>query len=121
MDAYPLILTTIAFFSTLSGGLLAAKYRKRLGFLAAFASGVLIAVALFDLLPETLKIALALSVPIENIMYITAAGFIFLLVLERYFSVHHVCEGDCSARPSFPCTASWTGSREASASISASI
>lgn len=94
MDAYPLILTIITFFSTLSGGLLAARYRKRLSMLAAFASGVLIAVALFDLLPETLKIALTLSVPIENIMYITAAGFIFLLVLERYFSVHHVCEGN---------------------------
>jgi ZIP family zinc transporter len=31
-------------------------------------------------------------------MYVTAGGFIFLLILERYFSVHRVClsDGTCS-------------------------
>lgn len=94
MNPFPVILSIITFFSTLAGGALAAKYRKRLGILAAFASGVLIAVAMFDLLPETLKIAVTLNVSFETVMQITAVGFIFLLVLERYFSVHHVCEGN---------------------------
>lgn len=32
--------------------------------------------------------------PVERVMYATALGFILLCVLERYFSVHRVCEGD---------------------------
>jgi ZIP family zinc transporter len=93
MNLIPIFLSVVTFFSTLVGGLLAARQRKNIGLLSAFASGVLISVALLDLLPETLKIAVTLGVSFETIMQITAVGFIFLLVLERYFSVHHVCEG----------------------------
>lgn len=52
-----------------------------------------IAVSLFDLLPQSLKLATEVGVPIEHVMHATAPGFIFLYVLERYFSVHRVCEG----------------------------
>ena len=94
----PVIFGALTFFSTLLGGLIAVRYRKRFGMLAAFAAGVLIAVSLFDLLPETFRLATAAGVPLEQVMYVTAVGFIFLLILERYFSVHHVClpDGTCS-------------------------
>ncbi len=79
--------------STFLGGLAAAKLSHRWGFLAAFASGILIAVPLFDLLPEALRIARTEDISIERVMYAVAAGFISLFMLDRYFSVHRICEG----------------------------
>ena len=98
MNMFPIIFTTLTFISTLGGGLFAVRYRKRFGMLAAFAAGVLIAVSLFDLLPETFKLAAAAGVSLEQVMYVTALGFIFLLILERYFSIHRVClpDGTCT-------------------------
>jgi ZIP family zinc transporter len=93
MNLFIIIFGVATFFSTLSGGLIAARYRARFGIISAFAAGVLIAVSLIDLLPESLKLAKELNVPIDHIMYSLASGFIFLYILERYFSVHHVCEG----------------------------
>jgi len=52
MDA--VIFSAVAFLSTLTGGLAAARFRTWFGTLAAFVAGVLIAVPLFDLLPEAL-------------------------------------------------------------------
>ena len=92
MDLFPILLTLGTFLSTSLGGLIAAKYATRSGILTSLAAGVLIAVPLFDLLPESLKLASTISVPIESIMYVTAIGFVFLLFLERYVSVHRVCE-----------------------------
>jgi zinc transporter ZupT len=92
MKLYPILLSIAAFASTFLGGLLAARYRDQVGRLAAFSAGVLIAVPLFDLLPETFRLATQANVPLENVMYVTALGFIFLYVLERYFSVHRVCQ-----------------------------
>ena len=98
MTMIPIVFGVVTFFSTLLGGLFAIRYRKRFGILAAFAAGVLISVSLFDLLPEALRLATIVRVPLEQVMYVAAVGFIFLLVLERYFSVHKVClpDGTCT-------------------------
>ena len=85
--------STGTFLSTCVGGIVAAKFSHRFGFIAAFASGILIAVPLFDLLPEALRIARNFDVSIEQVMYAVAAGFISLLILDRYISVHRICEG----------------------------
>ncbi len=90
----PVMFGAVTFVSTLLGGLFAVRYREKFGILAAFAAGVLMAVALFDLLPETLRLAAEAGVPGERVMYVTAVGFIFLLILDRYFSVHRVCAAD---------------------------
>jgi zinc transporter ZupT len=82
----------VAFFSTLLGGLAAARFSGRFAFLAAFVSGVLIAVPLFDLLPEALSLAGQSKIPVENVLYAVAVGFIFLFTLDRYISVHRICE-----------------------------
>src|SRR5512139_2704391 len=97
MNRFAIIFGALTFVSTLAGGLFAIRYNQRFGILAAFAAGVLIAVSLFDLLPEALSLAITAGVPIEHIMYGTAVGFICLLILERYFSVHSVClpNGTC--------------------------
>jgi zinc transporter ZupT len=98
MNRVAIISGALTFVSTLAGGLFAVRYRERFGILAAFAAGVLIAVSLFDLLPEALRLATNAGVPLEQVMYVTALGFIFLLILERYFSVHRVClpDGTCT-------------------------
>ncbi len=82
----------VAFFSTLLGGLAAARFSGRFAFIASFVSGVLIAVPLFDLLPEALSLAGQSEIPAENVLYAVAVGFIFLFTLDRYISVHRICE-----------------------------
>jgi len=94
MNLFPIFLSMGTFFSTLSGGLFVARFRDRVGVITAFAAGVLIAVSLFDLLPESVKLATEVRVPFEHVMYATASGFVFLYILERYFSVHRICEGN---------------------------
>jgi zinc transporter ZupT len=85
MNMLPIIFGVVTFVSTLLGGLFAIRYRKRFGILAAFAAGVPIAVSLLDLLPEALKLATSARVPLEQVMYVAAVGFIFLLILRTLF------------------------------------
>lgn len=94
MNIFALILTAITFFSTLAGGLLATKFRVKIDYFTAFAAGILIGVPLLELLPESLNLAVKIKLPIEYVMYITILGFIFLFILERYISVHRLCEED---------------------------
>lgn len=96
MFIVPILVSLGAFTSTFSGGLLAARLHNRLGVLSAFAAGVLIAVPLFDLLPEAMAIATKVGISISTVLYFTAGGFLFLYILERYISVHRVCkDGIC--------------------------
>lgn len=94
MNLDAVLLAVVTFFSTILGGLAATRLRSRIGVLGAFAAAVLISVPLFDLLPESLKIAYTLRVPVEDVLYAVAAGFVFLYVLERFLSVHRICDGD---------------------------
>jgi zinc transporter ZupT len=98
MNLSSVLFGTIAFVSTMTGGLLAVRFRKNSGALNAFAAGVLIAVPLFDLLPEALKLAQEYRLTFQSVMIATACGFIFLLVLERYISIHHICDPDGTCR-----------------------
>jgi ZIP family zinc transporter len=77
----------------LVGGSFAAKRRRHIGLLGAFAAGVLITTALVDLLPQTFKLASAVAVPIEMIMAFTVAGFIFLYVLSQLINAHVFKDG----------------------------
>jgi zinc transporter ZupT len=94
MNSYLILFTLATCGSTLLGGLTVIKFRARLPMVSAFAAGVLIAVPLFDLLPESIRLGNQVLVPVEHIMYSTALGFISLLFLERYISVHRVCDQD---------------------------
>jgi zinc transporter ZupT len=66
MKLYPILPAIAAFVSTFLGGLLATKYRDQVGRLAAFSAGVLIAVPLFDLLPESFGLATQANVPLNT-------------------------------------------------------
>jgi zinc transporter ZupT len=85
MSIFPVLLTVvIAFIATVLGGALAIKYRRRIGVLAAFSAGVLIALALFELLPEIMTIALQVNASLESAVIIMAAGFMLLYVIDRH-------------------------------------
>lgn len=89
MNFNAVLLAVVTCFSTLLGGSFAAKRRKNIGVLGAFAAGVLITTSLLDLLPQTFRLATSINVPIENVMALTVVGFIFLYVISRVIS-HHV-------------------------------
>jgi zinc transporter ZupT len=114
MIVLPVVLSVAAFGTTLCGGLLAMKLRDRLGILTAFVAGVLIAVPLFDLLPEAIDIAESVGMPVNRILYVTGIGFLFLYILERYVSVHRVCEGGVCRNLRHP-KGGWIGAVELSA------
>lgn len=114
MIVLPVVLSLAAFGTTLCGGLLAVKLRDRLGVLTAFVAGVLIAVPLFDLLPEAIDIAQTVGMPVTIVMYVSAGGFIFLYILERYVSVHRVCEDGVCRNLRHP-KGGWIGAVELSA------
>lgn len=77
------------FLSTLLGGFLALKFKKILPLLFAFASGSLIAVAFFDLLPESLELADSISFPTRYIMLTIVFSFLLYTFIEKYFLTHH--------------------------------
>jgi zinc transporter ZupT len=98
VNRYALLFGAIAFVSTMAGGIVAVRVRRHFGLLEAFAAGVLIAVPLFDLLPESVALAGKSGIPTAWLFYAVAVGFVSLLVLERYFSVSRVRSADGSYR-----------------------
>ena len=86
--AIPLAGLTV--LSTLAGGLLALRLRRDVETLIALTGGVVVAVALFDVLPEALE-----SVGDEHrVMGIVGAGFLFFFFAERLLVLHHRDEPD---------------------------
>lgn len=79
----PIILASITLISTGLGGMAALRFRDRLHLLLGFSSGAVIAVALFDILPEVFALDGGAS-------YMPFAGFGFLafFALERYTAMH---------------------------------
>jgi len=88
MNFNAIVLATITCFSTLLGGAFAAKRRKNIGILGAFAAGVLITTSLLNLLPQTFRLATSVNVPLEDVMALTVVGFLFLYVISRLISAH---------------------------------
>ena len=59
-----------------------------------FSAGAVIAVALFDLLPESLELASG-SFDIKTVTLLIAGGFSLYLILDRFFSLHAHDENKC--------------------------
>ena len=81
--AIPLASVTVV--STLLGGTLAFRLRGELETLIAFTGGIVVAVALFDVLPEAIK---ALNAP-RHVTTLVGAGFIGFFLVERVLVLHH--------------------------------
>lgn len=83
MIPYFLVVSIAAFLTTMLGGLMALRYRRFSAILSAFTGGVLIAVAVVDILPETIDMAILISLPLVILFLFTGSGFALLLLFER--------------------------------------
>ncbi len=81
--AIPLAGFTVA--STFLGGLTALRYHRQLTTLIALTGGVVVAVALFDVLPEAINL---LDDP-RRVCLLVGAGFIAFFLAERILVLHH--------------------------------
>src|SRR3989344_2745295 len=78
--AMVILIAIATFFSTLLGGLFALKFRDKLHLILGFSAGAVIAVAFFDLLPESLELG--------GTTAMVALGFIIYLILDRFIILH---------------------------------
>ena len=88
MNLNAIFLAIVTCFSTLLGGTFAARRRKNIGILGAFAAGVLITTSLLDLLPQTFRLATAVNVLLEDVMALTVVGFLFLYIISKLVISH---------------------------------
>jgi len=89
----PILLAGGAFLSTLFGGLTALKNKDHLHRLLGFTAGVVIAVVVFDLLPEIFK-SLGKGHGITAAMIALIAGFLVFHIVEKSILLHHSQESD---------------------------
>src|SRR5579862_9832396 len=83
----PILLALVTLVSTGLGGTAAIRMRDRLHLLLGFSSGAVLAVALFDILPQVFAFDHG-----ESYMPITALGFLAFFGLERYTAMHRARE-----------------------------
>jgi ZIP family zinc transporter len=81
--AVPLAGLTVV--STLVGGALALRLHRELKTAIALSGGIVVAVALFDLIPEALE-AIGDN---RRVMTLVGAGFVLFFVAERFLVLHH--------------------------------
>jgi zinc transporter ZupT len=79
----PVIFAAFTFISTGLGGMAAFRFRDRLHLLLGFSSGAVLAVALFDILPEVFALDRGAAY-----MPLAAVGFLAFFSLERYTAMH---------------------------------
>jgi len=85
-----------ALIATLLGGLFAIRLRDKLHLILGFSAGAVIAVAFFDLLPESLDLGSGFYSN-STLITVTAVGFLIYLILDRLVFLHahaHDEEGD---------------------------
>jgi ZIP family zinc transporter len=92
-----ILLSLATFFSTLSGGLFALKFRNRLHFILSFTAGVLLGVVSFDILPEIFSIAHEGAIDPTGAMIALVVGFLLFHSLEKFVLIHHAHEESYSA------------------------
>jgi zinc transporter ZupT len=83
MHSMALILASVTLISTGLGGAAALRFHDRLHLLLGFSSGAVIAVALFDILPEVFALDGG-----SSYMPLAAIGFLVFFGLERYTAMH---------------------------------
>ncbi|MDP8910467.1 MAG: ZIP family metal transporter [Actinomycetota bacterium] len=81
--AIPLASLTVV--STLAGGVVALRLHRNLETLIALTGGIVVAVALFDVLPEAFE---AVG-DAEHVSWLVGAGFVAFFVIERALVLHH--------------------------------
>lgn len=78
-----LLATAVTFFSTLAGGTAALRWPRRIELLMALAGGVVLAAALFDLLPDAAARASELRMPVAIPIGAVLVGYLTFHVFDR--------------------------------------
>ena len=92
----PIIISLLAFVSTLLGGLFAIRFKDRLHLILGFSAGLVIGVAFLDLIPEAIELGGTIYNP-STIMSVAIAGFIAYMILDRSAPVHSQHRGTLGA------------------------
>lgn len=82
-----LLIAALTFVATLVGGAAALRLRDRLHLILGFSAGAVMAVAFFDLLPESLSLGRGLH-DASTLLSITAAGFFLYMIMDRLTLFH---------------------------------
>lgn len=78
-------LAAITVLSTLAGGLVALRLHRDLHTLIALTGGIVVAVAIFDVLPESMD---AVGNP-DRVAFLVGVGFLAFFLAERVLVLHH--------------------------------
>lgn len=84
----PVIVSILAFTSTLFGGLTALKYKDRLHRILGFTAGVLLGVVAFDVLPEIFHTLQKLNMNATAPMVALVVGFLIFHIIEKSILLH---------------------------------
>ncbi|MBI5126792.1 MAG: ZIP family metal transporter [Candidatus Taylorbacteria bacterium] len=83
-----LIFVTIGvFIATVLGGLFALRFKDKLHLILGFSAGAVVAVALFELLPEAIELGEG-SYEVGFITSLVALGFVIFMIADRFFLLH---------------------------------
>lgn len=85
--SFILIISAIVFIKLL-GGLFTLKFKDKLHLVLGFSAGALMAVALFDLLPESLELTSG-TYDMNTSLLLLMVGFSIYLLIDRLFSLHN--------------------------------
>jgi zinc transporter ZupT len=96
------LLAIATFFSTLLGGLFAMKFKNKLHYIMAFASGVLLGVVAFDIFPEIITQIKIYNFDPTGVMIALVLGFLIFHILEKSILIQHCHEEDCAAHHKHP-------------------
>ena len=77
-----------AFAMTLAGGAFAFRYQRYLLYIMAFSAGLLIGVALLDVIPEIAEISIETGMDMRLLMSVVIAGFAAIFLLEKLTVIH---------------------------------
>lgn len=89
MNGLIIIIAIITSLATFLGGVLVIKLKKTIHYFFAFAAGNLIAVAFFELIPETLDIAQNMGIQARVIMVAIVTSFFCFSLVERFLILYH--------------------------------
>ena len=92
MDA--ILLSLLAFGSTLGGGYIALRYKHRLHHLLGFTAGIVLGTVIFDLLPELLHLSERSPQALSWSMVSLVIGFVSFHIIEKLILPHSVHEHD---------------------------
>lgn len=90
-------LAIASFASTFLGGLFAARFKKNLHYVMAFAAGVLLGVVAFDVLPEIIGQINENGLNSTEVMMALVLGFLLFHILEKGILIQHCHEENCKA------------------------